>query len=111
MKNKQIDEQKISTLTAAQRSDMVHYIVRNRKPVLKALIPDGFDMSWLRCMGYLHTSTNKAGFTCVHTQEQGFHYAVGMDRRDPCKVQNNTSPATPMTPSGQYCLFSEGGGT
>lgn len=68
--NKMIDVEKIATLSDEVRSGMVHFIVRNRQPVLVKLIPDGFDWGWLRSMGYLNGSKNAAGYEFVHTSEQ-----------------------------------------
>ena len=67
---KRIDIEKISDLTEKERSDMVHYIVRNRLPVIKELIPEDFDMAWLHCMGYLDITMGKqSGYTFVHKAE------------------------------------------
>jgi hypothetical protein len=60
--------EKIAALTDEVKADCVRYIVRNRGPVLAALIPAGFDMAWLHCMGYLHRTKGKE-FEFVHTQE------------------------------------------
>jgi hypothetical protein len=69
-KNKKIDESKILPFLSSQvRSDMVYFIVRNRQPVLKSLIPEGFDLSWLACMGYLYETRGKTGYTFIHTCE------------------------------------------
>jgi hypothetical protein len=66
---RQLDIEKIVNLTDDERSDMVNFIVRNRQPVIKDLIPEQFDMSWLASMGYLYTTTGKSGYTFVHTCE------------------------------------------
>ena len=70
-KVKILDVTKIHTLTDDDRSRMVHFLVRGRYPVIKDLIPDGFDLSWLACMGYLYQTTgNKSGYTFIHNSEQ-----------------------------------------
>jgi len=67
---KRLDIRKIKNLTSEERSDMVHYIVRLRGPIIKDLIPDGFDMSWLNCMGYMYTTKGKQSkYTFKHTCE------------------------------------------
>lgn len=65
---KLLDIKKIENLTDDERSKMVYFIVRNRKPIVKDLIPAGFDMSWLNCMGYLYETKGK-DFTFIHTCE------------------------------------------
>ena len=65
---KRLDVSKIHILTDEEREGMVHYIVRNRGPIVKELIPDGFDMDWLNCMGYLYRTVGK-DYNWVHTGE------------------------------------------
>ena len=65
-----IDIKKIKNLTNEERSDMVHHIVRNRGPIVKELIPEGFDNSWLNCMAYMYyTKSKKTGLNFRHTSE------------------------------------------
>jgi len=56
---------KIESLTNQQKSDIVYFIVRNRGPIVKELIPNGFDWNWLSCMGYLYETKGKE-YTFVH---------------------------------------------
>jgi hypothetical protein len=65
-----LDIKKIPTLTDDERSGMVYFIIRNRKQVVKELIPEGFDLSWLHCMGYMYETTGKNGYTFIHNSEQ-----------------------------------------
>lgn len=67
---KKLDLTKIPKLTDGERADLVRYIVRSRGPVVKDLIPPGFDMDWLRSCGYLYQTTG-AEYTFVHTGEHG----------------------------------------
>ena len=67
-KKKIIDVSKISSLTNEDRSAMIYFIVRNRQPILKDLIPEGFDYSWLNCMGYLYSQSNDK-FSFLTTSE------------------------------------------
>ena len=67
-KNK-VDPIKIKLLTSQERSDMVYHIVRYRGPILKELIPEDFDRSWLASMGYLYETKGNVN-TFVHTCEQ-----------------------------------------
>jgi len=71
-RNKRVDTGLITTeLTDEERGLMVKYIVRNRGPILLALIPDVFDWQWLFAGGYLYQTTGKqSGYTFVHTCEQ-----------------------------------------
>lgn len=61
---KLLDVNKIYLLSDEQRSNMVYFIVRNRKPIVKELIPEGFDWIWLASMGYLYQTT-KNGFNFI----------------------------------------------
>jgi hypothetical protein len=56
-------------LTDEQRTGMVHYLVRHRCPIVKELIPDGFDWAWLHSCGYLHITKGQYN-NFVHTEEQ-----------------------------------------
>ena len=66
---KKLDVNKIPNLSDADREEMVRYIVRNRGPIVRDLIPASMDMSWLHSCGYLHTSRGK-DYTWIHTSEQ-----------------------------------------
>jgi hypothetical protein len=68
--DKAIDIVKIPTLTDNERSDMIYFIVRNRIPILKDLIPEEFNLSWLHSMGYMYETVGKSGYTFVHNSEQ-----------------------------------------
>lgn len=48
------------------KSAAVHYLVRNRGPIVKELIPSAFDWSWLHACGYLYTTQGKR-YCFVHT--------------------------------------------
>jgi hypothetical protein len=66
-----LDVEKIPSLTDDERSKMVYFIIRNRLPVVKELIPEGFDLSWLHSMGYMQeTKGKKSGYTFIHNSEQ-----------------------------------------
>jgi hypothetical protein len=61
-----LDLNKIKNLTNEQRSGLCHFIIRSNGPLLVNLIPKDFDMSWLRCMGYMYYRRDeKTGFTFV----------------------------------------------
>lgn len=62
------DLEKMVSLDDTIRSDMVHYIVRKRWPIVKELIPENFDLRWLHSMGYLYETKGKS-FTFIHTLE------------------------------------------
>jgi len=65
-----IDEDKIAHLSNEERDAMVYHIVRNRGPVLEALITDDFDEEWLHSCGYLYRTTSETtGMRFVHTSE------------------------------------------
>lgn len=66
--NNLVDISKIKKLDNGTRTSVVEYIVRYRYPILKELIPEGFDTSWLHAMGYLYETKGKR-FTFVHTAE------------------------------------------
>ena len=60
-----LDVNKIPELTDDEREKMVYYIVRRRLPIVKELIPAGFDYGWLHSCGYLYTKTGaKYTFIC-----------------------------------------------
>jgi hypothetical protein len=60
------DVNKISTLSNEERSKLVTEFVVRRVPIVVDLIPEGFDMSWLHCCGYLYTQKNeKFTFLCT----------------------------------------------
>ena len=63
-----LDLDKIALLNNETKASAVHYIVRNRGPIVKDLIPPGFDLSWLYCMGYMYETKGKQ-FTFIHTAE------------------------------------------
>jgi len=65
---KYIDIDKIDLLTREEKSSMVYHIVRKRAPIVKELLSEGFDMSWLHSMGYLYETKGKL-YTFVHTCE------------------------------------------
>jgi len=67
--SKRIDVSLIPSLTDEERSNMVYFIVRKRWAIVKELIPEGFDYSWLHCMSYMDETTNKAGYTLIHNSE------------------------------------------
>ena len=67
---KTLDLAKIPTLTNDERSSMVYFIIRNRMPVVKELIPEGFDLPWLHSMAYMYETRGKSGYTFVHNSEQ-----------------------------------------
>ena len=77
-KQSRIDLAKIPILDDETRAAMVHYIVRQRLPIVEALIPDGFDWKWLHSCGYLYKSQGNL-FMLVHTCEyvppRAFKYA------------------------------------
>jgi len=64
----QLDLAKVDALPDEVKSKMVSIIVKKRHPVLVNLIPKGFDMAWLECMGYLYQTKGKE-FEFVHTCE------------------------------------------
>lgn len=51
-----LDVNKIPELTDDERQRMVYEIVKRRLPIVKELIPAGFDYSWLHSCGYLYTN-------------------------------------------------------
>ena len=66
--NKRLDPSKIKALPNDVKTAMVHFIVRNRQPIIEPLIPVGFDHKWLHSMGYLHRTEGKE-FAFIHTCE------------------------------------------
>lgn len=67
-KTKLIDIEKIKDIPLDVRDSMVRFIVRNRQPIIKELIPELFDRNWLASMGYLYETKGKY-FTFIHTCE------------------------------------------
>lgn len=63
-----LDVDKINSLDYNVRESLVRFIVRNRGPIVKELIPNGFDMNWLASCGYLYETTGRE-YTFVHTSE------------------------------------------
>lgn len=68
-KKKILDIEKIENLSLEVRDQMVKYIVRNRLPIVRELIPEHFDWNWLISMGYLYQTRGKY-FSFLHTSEQ-----------------------------------------
>ena len=66
---KLLDLKKINLLSDEEKSELVYHVVRNRGPIVKDLLPENIDMSWLHAMGYLYETRGKH-FTFVHTCEQ-----------------------------------------
>lgn len=63
-----LDLQKVAGLSDKSKAELVNYIVRQRGPIVKELIPAGFDTAWLHSCGYLY-ETRGLIFTFVHTSE------------------------------------------
>lgn len=63
-----LDLQKVAGLSDKSKAEFVNYIVRQRGPIVKELIPAGFDMTWLHSCGYLY-ETRGLIFTFIHTSE------------------------------------------
>lgn len=66
-----ISEAKAQAMSDENKKFMCNIIVRNRDAILSALIPEDPEfISWLNCMGYGYTYTNKQGLqfngTCAH---------------------------------------------
>jgi len=66
--NKTLTVSKISLLTEEEKLQMVYWIIRHRGPVVKELIPESLDKSWLFSMGYMYETKGK-NYTFVHTCE------------------------------------------
>jgi hypothetical protein len=65
------DVKKIPNLTEAERDGMVKFIVRQRAPIVAALITPGMDCSWLAACAYMHTTISKTTrIEFLHTAEQ-----------------------------------------
>jgi hypothetical protein len=56
---KVFDINKIPTLSDEERSRLVTELVRRRLPIVAEFVPDGFDVQWLYCCGYLYTEKNE----------------------------------------------------
>lgn len=65
---KRVDVKKVLALTDEEKSAAVYHIVKYRGPIVVEFIPEGFDLSWLACMGYLYKTKGKQ-YTFVHTCE------------------------------------------
>lgn len=69
-----LDIGKINKLTDATKKAMTMFIVRQRRPVLTALITKDIDKSWLHCCGYLYqTKGRESGLEFIHTCEHQIH--------------------------------------
>ena len=64
-----LDIKKIEALTDEVKTQMVEWIIRNRGPIVKELIPITLDNSWLASCGYLYETKSVKGYTFVHTCE------------------------------------------
>lgn len=64
-----LSEDAMDSLDNQTKDSLVLHIVRNRQPIVKNLISNTFDLSWLHSMGYLYESRGKY-FTFIHTSEQ-----------------------------------------
>jgi hypothetical protein len=67
--NNKLDLKKIEALTDEVKMQLVEWIVRNRGPIVKELIPVILDNSWLASCGYLYETKSVKGYTFVHTCE------------------------------------------
>ena len=65
---KRLDINKFHLLTLEERKGMVEFIIRNRGPIVKELIPEGMDWGWIHCMGYMYQTKGK-DYNWVHTGE------------------------------------------
>lgn len=64
-----VSESKARALAAETRAQLVHFIVRNRGPVLAALVTDE-QRPWLQACGYLYESRGPVThLQFVHTSE------------------------------------------
>lgn len=63
-----LDLKLVAELSNNSKAVLVNYIVRQRGAIVKDLIPDNFDMSWLHSMGYLY-ETRGLLYTFIHTSE------------------------------------------
>ena len=64
-----LDIKKIEALTDEVKTQMVEWIIRNRGPIVKELIPITLDNSWLASCGYLYETKSVKGYTFIHTGE------------------------------------------
>jgi len=64
-----LDIKKIEALTDEIKSQLVYFIVRNRGPIIKELIPVTIDNGWLASCGYLYETKSCKGYTFIHTCE------------------------------------------
>lgn len=59
---------KINLLADSVKYSMAVFIIKQRGPLLKQLITDNMDGSWLACMGYMHYTKGKK-YEFIHTAE------------------------------------------
>ena len=64
------DVKKIPGLTDVERDGMVYFIVRQRGPIVSALLTPGIDRAWLAACAYMYTTISKTtGLEFLHTSE------------------------------------------
>lgn len=59
---------KINLLEDSVKHSLALFIIRRRGPVLKQLITNNMDTSWLACMGYMYCTKGEK-YEFVHTAE------------------------------------------
>jgi hypothetical protein len=65
-----LDLARVAALPEATRTEMAHWIIRNRGPVLVELLTPALDPRWLAGMGYMYRTTGKSSKkTFLHTGE------------------------------------------
>lgn len=64
-----IDEEKCRQLDEETKNKLVHQFVKLRVPVLKALIHENFDTSWIHSMGYMYPAQSPVGLELLCTCE------------------------------------------
>lgn len=67
-KDKYISTDKIDALSKELKNDVVHFLVKNRGPIIINFITDDIDKNWLNASGYLYTTKGNR-YTFLHTSE------------------------------------------
>lgn len=64
-----LDKDKIHLLTDETRVSIIKFIIQKRMPIWKDLFPKDYNINSLAPLGYMSETTNKFGYTFIHTSE------------------------------------------
>lgn len=67
--SKKIDTAKVASLDSHTRERALHFLVRQRAPVLVEFLSERSDLSWLASCSYYQRTSGASGYTFLHTSE------------------------------------------